>query len=854
MRIQHNLSAMNSLSNYNGNNSKLSSNLEKLSSGYSINSAADNAAGLAISEKMRSQIAGLEKAQDNANDGISLIQTAEGALTEVNSMLTRLTELATQSANGTYEDGVDRANIQEETDAILSEMDRISQSTNFNGINLLDGSLGGATISKAAGSSAVDTSQKLDASFSIEAGTAYSLQIGDTTFGINSASATNAASVIVSEGTGSVKETTDKQGNVNYEITAGEGDTAQKINLSFSKDGAKVSISQDEASNLDLDQIKLSSPGKTVSLSATSKTAGADATTGSVASASFSVNSKTDSISYQGKNYTLDTTNSKILDDEGNELKSVTATDNLGNTMSFSVDLTGNALKFTADNTDVAFDMTYLSNDVKVNRNAPDSGQTQGDASTAATATYSTGDGDTFVVNNKTYTIMEDHIYDSDGNDLGQSITENLYATSSDTSNKSSYTFSTTAAGKLTVTAGATGVTDADNITKQVTMNHALDEGTSDGTATKGAVAASVTYNLSDVIGENETVSFMFDADGSGTGTASEININADGSITDNLGQDMTTALSSAGLKVDYDADNKTVTFTSITAGAGNDADNLDVTDNSANLAYIGAHITSISEKNSSKVSADEGSVGGKLGAVNSATSGTATIKLGAQAKAGDTITIGKGDNAATFEYVKEGADASEGNIAVTIGADAAETAANLATAIGDNAKAASDATVDGTTVTVYAADNADGSTNTEAVEVSQSAEGLKLQVGDTNDDYQKVSVSVQDMSSEGLGLKGLDLSSQETAGAAIDTIKNAVNTVSMQRGKLGALQNRLDHTLNNLDATDQNITAAESQIRDVDMAKEMTEYSKNNILVQAAQSMLAQANSMPQGVLQLLG
>ncbi|MGN1349594.1 MAG: hypothetical protein ACI4VM_01195, partial [Anaerovoracaceae bacterium] len=147
MRIQHNLAAMNSLSNYAGNNSKLSGNLEKLSSGYQINSAADNAAGLAISEKMRSQIAGLEKAQDNCNDGISLVQTAEGALTEVNSMLTRLTELATQSANGTYEDGVDRANIQEETDALLSEIDRISQSTNFNGINLLDGSLGGGATS-----------------------------------------------------------------------------------------------------------------------------------------------------------------------------------------------------------------------------------------------------------------------------------------------------------------------------------------------------------------------------------------------------------------------------------------------------------------------------------------------------------------------------------------------------------------------------------------------------------------------------------------------------------------------------------------------------------------------------------
>jgi flagellin len=129
----------------------------------------------------------------------------------------------------------------------------------------------------------------------------------------------------------------------------------------------------------------------------------------------------------------------------------------------------------------------------------------------------------------------------------------------------------------------------------------------------------------------------------------------------------------------------------------------------------------------------------------------------------------------------------------------------------------------------------------------------LSLQIGDTNRDYQKVSVKIQDMSSKGLGLKGLDLSNQEAAGKAVDTIQDAINKVSTQRGQLGALQNRLDHTLNNLDATEQNITAAESQIRDVDMAKEMTQYSKNNILVQAAQSMLAQANSLPQGVLSLL-
>ncbi|HJD45802.1 MAG TPA: flagellin [Candidatus Mediterraneibacter norfolkensis] len=145
MRIQHNIAALNSYRNLTTNNSAVSKNLEKLSSGYKINRTGDDAAGLAISEKMRAQITGLETAQKNANDGISLVQTAEGALTEGHSMLNCMVELADQSANGTYDDATDRANLQKEFEALTDEIDRISQATNFNGIQLLDGSMKGPT-------------------------------------------------------------------------------------------------------------------------------------------------------------------------------------------------------------------------------------------------------------------------------------------------------------------------------------------------------------------------------------------------------------------------------------------------------------------------------------------------------------------------------------------------------------------------------------------------------------------------------------------------------------------------------------------------------------------------------------
>lgn len=146
MRIQHNISAINANRQLGINNNSVAKNLEKLSSGYKINRAGDDAAGLAISEKMRSQIRGLDQATNNANDGISLVQTAEGALNETHSILQRMKELATQSSNGTYQNDVDRENITKEVEALKAEVTRISTSTNFNKIDLLNGTLGGHAV------------------------------------------------------------------------------------------------------------------------------------------------------------------------------------------------------------------------------------------------------------------------------------------------------------------------------------------------------------------------------------------------------------------------------------------------------------------------------------------------------------------------------------------------------------------------------------------------------------------------------------------------------------------------------------------------------------------------------------
>ncbi len=185
MVINTNLSALNTYNQLNKNSNLMNSSLEKLSSGYRINSAADDAAGLAISEKMRGQIRGLDQASSNAQDGISLVQTAEGALEETESILQRMRELSVQAASDTNTDD-DRANIQDEIDALVSEIDNIANTTEFNTKKLLDGSMGKAVTADTANvqtntslSSATTAATALS-SLANAAGTSLGISASDT--------------------------------------------------------------------------------------------------------------------------------------------------------------------------------------------------------------------------------------------------------------------------------------------------------------------------------------------------------------------------------------------------------------------------------------------------------------------------------------------------------------------------------------------------------------------------------------------------------------------------------------------------------------------------------------------------
>ena len=193
MRINHNISAINTNRLLAQNNGSTSKSLEKLSSGLAVNRAGDNAAGLAISEKMRGQIRGLNQATDNANDGISLIQTAEGGLNETHAILQRMRELAVQSANDTNTES-DRAEIQKEVDQLTTEITRISTDTEFNTRKLLNGTLA-ASASVGAGAANGLSEAKVAAGANLTVSGDYTVTVSNYTAGTNHAASGIEASV-----------------------------------------------------------------------------------------------------------------------------------------------------------------------------------------------------------------------------------------------------------------------------------------------------------------------------------------------------------------------------------------------------------------------------------------------------------------------------------------------------------------------------------------------------------------------------------------------------------------------------------------------------------------------------------
>ena len=722
MRIQHNIMAMNAYRNYNTNTKALSGNLEKLSSGYKINRAGDDAAGLAISEKMRAQITGLDAAQKNVKDGVSLVKTAEGAMQEIQDMLNRMDYLATQSANGTYDNEVDRKNLQKEVDALKSEINRIADSANFNGINLLDGKVG----------------------FNKDAFTVSDVPAQGKVDGNNLLSDANFPATTV---------------NGVHETVA--GNTTQTT-VSFS---------------LDLGSLKVD---------ATSVAAGATATlTVQFAGTSITLNLASNGGSASDGQWTAE--------DIASALVSAFNTVTVGTTASGGNYLEGIGFEAEADGSKVTF--TFVG----------------------------TGTAGATITEGGKYT--PDQADDINGY-FGSAVTVSLG------------------------TAGSGEIVD-DRYLHGIKFDETAK-------AEQPPKNAGIDFKLtSDIVSDNNKLTI--------DGTTFVFKTTADSTVTAN------SANSEVLIDVSkFGADDqiKEAIKQMVKQEIKSSAKDKDTIPSRFDITATGENTIHIDQKNVSSDKANPNTEDGKLHLFTEedlkklfSASGPDKAPVNAGTKieintsklaSGNKISVGGKDYQFTDSATNETKPA-DANATRMVGGGP-----NGANAV-DNLKAALEA--DGFDVTK----ESNGSLTVRSKAAGAAApvvggSGLTLQIGDTSDSFNQLSVKIGDMHTKAMGTEGgksiadIDISSQGGAQEAVQTIKDAINYVSGVRGDLGAVQNRLEHTGNNLSVMAENIQDAESTIRDTDVASEMMSYVKNNILVQSAQAMLAQANQVPQGVLQLLG
>ena len=847
MRIQHNIMAMNAYRNYNANTSALSKNLEKLSSGYKINRAGDDAAGLAISEKMRAQITGLDAAQKNVKDGISLVKTGEGAMQEIHDMLNRMDYLATQSANGTYDDPVDRANLQKEVEALKSEIDRIADSANFNGIKLLDGSMEGGAIRGAEYTK-------------VEADTIKGLipqTLGTTQNDVdNDKTILEADGVEARKASFSVKlDNLKAADDATIELTVGN----QTVNVAVTKDMGGSDIAKAAAEAMKNGITLKDDAGREVEFKVT-----ADGNSLQfVAKKNATFNPPTD-VSYKVTG-ALDPADDPTVEDSEAVL-SATPYKNGSTTWSGSVSaLNGATLPADLKTTVAVADGIATTNAEAFADYARDKGL-EGGAVTVelgedgvaslkigndviATAAAATGDADS--ATGVSYSFTLGAYKDKTGADV--------------------------AAGAATYTvtlkaAGATDVASDDLKNLSISTGYTVEK----GDKVSGSFVADTT-NMPVELGANG-MGLSGDVNGELTLKYDANNdkwlLSAGGKTAELDGTNATVAAGVLTLKgADGATAIGTLTLKDAADAASTDAQLYDFQKMFSTTQIIGrlgedAKVTGT--LNGAVQNIQTGEVGGEnrlanthvaLGDYmkqdgNKITLGdtTYTVALGAGSKFKDAKNVidltdltGDEEKFDKIASTRLTAAAKENNGIFSVGHD------NKGNTTLQQLTSAKD-TTDMTTIDGIASYIGIEEAKVGSLDNVTTAQGLTLQIGDTSDSFNQLAVSIGDMHVAALGIADIDISTQTGAQAAVDVIKNAINQVSSVRGDLGAIQNRLEHTANNLSVMAENIQDAESTIRDTDVAQEMMAYTKNNILIQSAQAMLAQANAVPQGVLQLLG
>ncbi|MGN8843201.1 flagellin N-terminal helical domain-containing protein [Niallia sp. HCP3S3_B10] len=694
--------------------------MEKLSSGLRINRAGDDAAGLAISEKMRGQIRGLDQASKNSQDAISMIQTAEGALNETHDILQRMKELSTQAANGTNTDD-DRAEIQKEVNQLTSEINRIGNTTEFNTKKLLQGSTSKSDVGATAkaGTAAVDavnatkaewTTGNIDAMAATESGTFEFMGVT-----INITAATTA-------------DTSDATATSN--VTATSADLLLDTDSTNPSDGADTAAEQAAAIVGALNAIKAESGSPLADFTFASDSSGNITITDSAAAGS--------------------TNNAAKIVTTGDLQVSSTNLDKAATTP--GVDAVAGVKQ--------SYDLTF--------DKAPTEGSTINVAGKDV-AFYDSSKGTYSDATDAQTKLGSDFVIDVNGKNTSD-IAAAVAAL--DFTNSGTGATAEAVGNKVTFTAETAGKAAADNAKVTTSDAYAGTKSVLNATTATDDDASGDTFEMSVVVGDK---TFTVDA---------------------SLLKQNFTALDTYGSSQQTDVINA---LKNATATDGTKLSEL------VNVSFEnGANQTLKLE--AKEVGTDN---------IKTVLTGTTTNIAGALGLTAGTQT----GTAGTDAFENSGKDFVE---TFQVGANQGQ---SFSIAIKDMRS------------------NALGLTGDSAGATSKDVPGAKYTTTkDVTNGTDNTAVEF-----------ALDVSSTESASAAIKVLDNAIQSVSAERSKLGASQNRLEHTINNLNTSSENLTAAESRIRDVDMAKEMMNQTKNSILSQAAQAMLAQSNQMPQGVLQLL-
>jgi|SaaInl4_135m_RNA_FD_contig_91_169916_length_2824_multi_3_in_0_out_0_1 flagellin len=889
-RINNNIDALTVNGNLRRSQNGLSKSIERLSSGLRINKGADDAAGLTVSEKLRGQIVGLSRGIQNSQDAVSLIQTAEGALNEDHSILNRMRELSVQAQSDALTSG-DRLEIQKEVDQMVDEIDRISETTEFNTKKQLDGSMSALVSTDHNGLVAYTTG-------GAAAGGDYTVDINKTESGLRQ---TQNSAIQRDSTTGNVAGLSTKLGKLESMFDlAGNArlDAPETLVLKGNNQTTEVIMSSDQT----LEQFTAKVE------SAITKTI--DEGGLGMAGATFAFNGNSGQFIYEaGKDGSLG--DLSLGGDEG-ILKALA--------MQVTVESEDAAFSISATQVGVATPTTVSETTTSARSSGVIGGmdlefelasEARHDGSVAAT------DSITIANNDVVFTF-----HDTDGQHNGQAagnvsagvtitltqsrtyttasistMINNAVAASNDPTNALTPVGSSTTSFKdpgitasfdgynLKLTSATTGTSGEISIAGNQAAQDIM--GVVDGkvTGSGGTTAALIgSVDISNGITINGTGTLRvrvgdgdFNTNVGNAAGARSIGIAAGGDISFNRG----VAISSTSV---VDTFNTYFTTNNIDAAASVAADgkleirsietgtdaklsiagNTPATDSMANLGYTSGQ-TDLGEDGNAAVftgnTADSQETQGftltdhmffNVTDRNGATTTTIAFGTDNTSQTGESFTISK--EAVTSVLNGSNLNTTDVDFAIDAGNRLdffSKSAGEGSRVVLSTGNSSPQQTIANTSFGLDAESSAQGDGRT-SFDLHVTDKTLNFEVGANQKQFQ--SFQVRNASSKSLGLTGVDVTNIAAATKALGKIDDAISSVSSERAKLGAVQNRLNSTINNTTVTHTNTSAFESSIRDIDIAKETVQFTRNQILTQAGTAQLAQSKALPQGGLQLLG